>query len=449
MRRRIVVATMWLLTATLARGAEFVVTTSSDGGPGSLRQAILDANTASGSDTITFGIEPLGGHTIQPSSPLPAIIDAVVIDGTTQPGFAGTPLIEIDGSLAGVPANGLTLLDHDGSTIRSLAINRFQKDDAGSGGRGILIDGGSQHSIVANFLGTDPSGTVDLGNGRYGVALEGCERTTIGGTDVADRNLLSGNDDAGVLIRQGNSNVVWGNYIGTDVSGTSALAGDLGVFILTGVGSPTTNNHVGGALAGQGNVIVANGTGITIGNSPTTGTVVQGNLIGTNAAGTVTLGTMETGVHINSAPDSTIGGTEPNAGNVIGGASDAAVIIRNAAADDNVVQGNIIGTDASGTIPLPNGMGVLVSFAASGSPVGATIGGSGGAGNVITNSSGAGVVVLTGLSTNPGVITSPTAASGSISSRTASPRTMRTTWTRAPTACRTRPCSVPRPRPAA
>jgi len=399
-----------VLFASVAHAATFTVTVTSDGGPGSLRQAILDANGNAGGDTIDFDIAPPGVHTIQPSSPLPAIIDTVIIDGTTQPGFAGTPVIEIDGSAAGAPANGLTLSDHLSSTIRGLVINRFQEDASGSGGRGLVMEGGGRHIIAGNFLGTDPTGTVDLGNERYGVACTECAESEIGGLIVADRNLLSGNDDGGVLIQRGNDVVVQGNYIGTDVTGTSALAGNLGVFVLTGVGGPTTDNRIGGTTPGAGNVIVANGTGVNIGNSPTSGTRVEGNLIGTDVTGTTILGNMTTGVSISSSPGNFIGGTAAGAGNVIAGASGSGVQIMNASADGNVVQGNYIGTDASGTLMLPNGTGVTVRASASGSPVGATIGGTDGA-NVITNSDGAGVAVLTGFSSNLGMDTSPVGVS--------------------------------------
>src|SRR6185312_1714267 len=83
---------------TVVRG---VVVNTKDSGPGSLRQAILDVNANSGTDVITFDIPGTGTQTIQPLSPLPWITNAVTIDGWSQPGFAGTPLIEINGSLAG------------------------------------------------------------------------------------------------------------------------------------------------------------------------------------------------------------------------------------------------------------------------------------------------------------------------------------------------------------
>src|SRR5690349_5719531 len=98
--------------------ATFTVTNTDDSGLGSLRQAILDANAAaSGTDTIAFNITGGGVHTIRPTSPLPTLTDIAVIDGTTQPGYAGVPLIELNGSGAGSTANGLTIQD-GGSTVK-------------------------------------------------------------------------------------------------------------------------------------------------------------------------------------------------------------------------------------------------------------------------------------------------------------------------------------------
>ena len=87
----------------------FTVTSTGDVGPNTLRQAILNANANPGADLINFNISGPGGHVIQPATPLPQITDAVTIDGTTQPGYAGTPLIQLDGTLAGTGANGLSI----------------------------------------------------------------------------------------------------------------------------------------------------------------------------------------------------------------------------------------------------------------------------------------------------------------------------------------------------
>src|SRR5262249_2043361 len=139
--------------------ATFTVINTADSGPGSLRQAILDANADATPDAIAFDIPAAGVHTISPTSPLPAITAPVVIDGTTQPGWSPNTngpgladnavlLIELDGSTA--HGNGLTL-SHD-STVQGLVINRF--------GAGIMMSGSSRNLIQGNFIGTNAAGTA-------------------------------------------------------------------------------------------------------------------------------------------------------------------------------------------------------------------------------------------------------------------------------------------------
>jgi len=131
--------------------ATITVTTTADSGPGSLRQAILDSNTSAGTlDTIAFGIPGAGVHTIVPASALPTITDPVVIDGSTQPGFAGAPLIELDGTNAGGFQHGLNITA-GGSTVRALVINRFN-------GSGIICFTVGGNTIVGNYVGTNAAG---------------------------------------------------------------------------------------------------------------------------------------------------------------------------------------------------------------------------------------------------------------------------------------------------
>jgi hypothetical protein len=164
-RRRAAIVGAAVLAAAFAgnaTAATFHVTTTADSGPGSLRQAILDANAADGADTIDFAI-PVAPYTIRPATALPTITGALTIDGTTQPGFLATPVVEIDGSLAPPGANGLEIAA-GGTTIRGLVINRFLATPTGAGGSGIVVSSGTGTTIAGNFLGTDVGGTSDLGN---------------------------------------------------------------------------------------------------------------------------------------------------------------------------------------------------------------------------------------------------------------------------------------------
>jgi hypothetical protein len=177
-----------------------LVTNTDDTGPGSLRQAILDANTNLGLDAIEFNIPGEGVHTIQPLSALPTVTDPVVIDGYTQPGAQPNTLavgsdavllVELDGSLAGSAASGL-VITCGGSTVRGLVINRFAVD-----GIGISTLGGN--TIAGNYIGTDVTGTLRLGNGSFGVNVYGGAQSNCIGTngdgvaDAGERNVISGN----------------------------------------------------------------------------------------------------------------------------------------------------------------------------------------------------------------------------------------------------------------
>ena len=221
-----------------------MVTNTSASGPGSLQQAILDANAASGLDTITFQIPGAGVHTITPANALPSITDPVVIDGTTQPGFAGTPLIEVNGASAGATSDGLRLTAGN-STIRGLAINRF-------GGAGIHVQlPGGTNFIQGNFIGTDPTGTLSQGNGSAaqsgGVWIDGSSGNWIGGPYATNRNLISGNIGSGVYLLNCAGNTVQGNLIGTRVSGTVALGNsNNGISLYNAPG-----NQVGGTATGR------------------------------------------------------------------------------------------------------------------------------------------------------------------------------------------------------
>ncbi len=332
----------------------FLVTNTGDNGAGSLRQAILDANATAGTDTIAFSIAGAGAHTIQPTSSLPTITDPAVIDATTQPGYAGTPIVEIDGSMAGAGVNGL-VITAGSSTIRGLVINRFDVT-------GINLAGGGGNRIERNYIGTDVTGTLNRGNGGNGIGVFSPNNT------IAN-NLISGNAGIGVLLRGvgTNQNVVAGNYVGTNAVGTAALAnGGSGVQIDGGA----SNNRIGTdgngtADAAERNIISGNTVnGITISNVASRQNLVAGNYIGTNAAGTAALPNSNGIILQNSAQANRIGADGHDAnplaeGNLISGNTFNGIGLFGASL--NVVAGNYIGTDASGTAALGNGQrGVLL-----------------------------------------------------------------------------------------
>jgi hypothetical protein len=287
--------------------AVFTVTTVLDNGnnvsptPGSLREAILKANLNPGADDIIFAIPGAGVQVITPPTPLPPITDTVTINGATQTGYAGTPVIRLSGSAAGVDANGLVLLNHTGSTIKALSIGGFN-------GSGILISGGGSHRVVSSFIGTTQNGTAAAPNG-IGILIGGeSKQNIIGGPLEGDRNIISGNAGSGVEILSGaNNNTVLGNFIGTDQNGVNAVANQgVGVALLAGA----VNNTVGGTSPGAGNVIAGNGqSGVLIADPETAGNLVAGNRIGLNFAG-LPLGNGGDGVLAkNAAGTAPVGGT--------------------------------------------------------------------------------------------------------------------------------------------
>ncbi len=265
----------------------------------SLREAIVAANNTTGADTIQFNIAGVGPHTIQPTSALPLITDTVTIDGSTQSGFVSTPVIELDGTAAGINTDGLRLqVGSDGSIIRSLAINRFQDEG---------IDIRSDNNLVAgNHIGLTPAGTGALGNTGVGILLtDGATNNTIGGIVATDRNVISGNSQNGILINAtGNHHhQVQGNYIGTDVNGTTALGNTLdGIRVQNNASS----NAIGGTAAGAGNLIAHNtASGIVISGAASRHNALYGNVIHTNTGLGIDLN--DDGVTVNDANDSDTG----------------------------------------------------------------------------------------------------------------------------------------------
>ena len=145
------------------------------------------------------------------------------------------------------------------------------------------------------------------------------------------------------------------------------------------------NNIIGGSSPGERNVISGNFIGVDIWGSGTNGNVVKGNYIGTDATGTAALAGQASGVHIKGfASQNSVGGSSPGEGNIISGNSDAGVAMFGGGTNGNTVKGNFIGTNAAGSAALPNGLGVKIYPAPSGSPQNNTIGGTAtGEGNVI------------------------------------------------------------------
>jgi len=326
-----------------AHAAFYTVSNNRDSGAGSLRRAIENANAQTGPHSIVFDISGAGPHTIRLLSPLPPVRNPIVLDGKSQDGYSDRPLIELDGSGAGPQAHGVEILSGY-STVRGLAINRF-------GGAGLHFATRGSNVVMACFIGTDPNGTNGMGNGIGILISDGSTENTLGGTVPADRNIISGNQEAGIALMGGDVawNVVQGNYIGLNRTGDAAIPNLVAGLLIR----DSYTNTIGGTRAGARNVISGNeGSGILIQGVLAISNVVQANFIGVDATGKRALGNTVSGIAITDTIRLTLGGVETNAGNVISGNGVFGVDL---AGESHVVQGNLIGTDDEGRHPIPNG----------------------------------------------------------------------------------------------
>jgi sugar lactone lactonase YvrE len=272
----------------------------------SLREAILAANNSANAATperIEFDIAGAGPHSISLLWALPTVTDAVIIDGTTQAGYAGAPIVELNGDAAGAGVHGLVLAG-SGSTVRGLVINRFE-------GSGLVLDGGGDHTLAGNVIGLDLSGALDLGNDGYGIWVRS-DGNLIGGAAADDRNIVSGNDIDGVFIDTATDNVVIGNYIGTDATGMAAVGNSEDGIWLSGA----YGNRIGGSTAAERNVVSGNLWSGIAASGLSSDNVIQGNYIGVDRTGSGPLGNQRSGISI-----------EDGTGTTIGGAGDAANVI--------------------------------------------------------------------------------------------------------------------------
>jgi hypothetical protein len=403
------------LGSLAAQAATFHVTTTADNNSnasptaGSLRKAILDANANAGLDTIDFNIPGAGVHTISLTVLLPTITDPVVIDGYTQRPCSSNPapcsqtntltngdnavlLIELTGTnVFNLSAfEGLTITAGS-STVQGLIINGFVGDSSHDGS-GIKITGKGGNVVAGNFIGTDRNGTAKVAN-AYGVMINGSADNIVGGSMPAARNVISGNS-SGVDIENAGAvnNLVLGNFIGTDRNGTAEIA-NFSSGVVLGSNTPgTTGNEIGGTSPGNGNLISGNGTGVGL-YGDLSGTLIQGNLVGTDVTGKVALGNGY-GIYFNLAGSTNvIGGPTTSARNIISANGTGIVLV---AGDSSVIQGNYIGTDITGKLGLGNDKGgVFVSSSHN------TIGGGGtGEGNVISSNGVYGIQIIKGSQGN-------------------------------------------------
>ncbi len=354
-------------------------------------------------DTITFdpsAFPASGGGTISLAAPLPSLstgsdgIDgsqaSVTIDGVNQ-SFECMVIGSNDNAVKGLEIKNCLVgvmiqAGAQGNVIGGSAAGEGNVISAND--EGIVIGGaGADGNVVrGNLIGVDTSGSSPLNN-RNGVHIHGEARANlIGGSNPGDRNIISGNKGVGITIR-GSANIVQGNYIGTDASGTVAIPNGMeGIW----VAPDARDNIIGGSSAQERNVISGNDLfGLSISGRGATGNVVKGNYIGVDASGSAALANPHGLVIGDGAQNNVIGGSGHGEGNVIS-ANGTGMLIRGADTSGNAIIGNYIGTDASGSQPLGNALGIWILKG----PHHNTIGGTGaGEGNVISGNSLYGVHV--------------------------------------------------------
>jgi titin len=379
----------------------------------SLRCAISQANSDGAGDTIAFNIPSSDSGckpttinntaaavcTIAPTSPLPALsASSTVINGYTQPGAAANTnppgaadnaiiTVQLDGSSAvstsidGLVVRGIT------DTIEGLSITSFK-------GSGIALSYARGSTVSGTYIGVAPDGGTGRGNAD-GVAIVSNDparpatQNTIGGTSPAARNVISGNAHSGIALSpstggQAGATIV-GNDIGIDATGSRALANGTGITVggFRGASSAT----IGGPSAVMRNVISGNSVaGIAISTDQgAASAIIEGNYVGTDAMGLHALGN---GVGIaQHEGQTTIGGSTAGTGNVVSGnTGDGIAISGDALIHSNAtVQGNLVGTDATGSGALGNG--------GQGVDIGAYVSATTLADNVIAHNGRAGVLV--------------------------------------------------------
>ncbi len=329
--RVVLAASAVLAVLAFAPGALAVTYTVSS--EATLRQAITNSNSGVGVDTITFS----PGTTellIKPTTALPTVTDAVVIDGSGRVDPSGRPLVRIDGgSLAGATVGlGFNVAGVNSSTVNAIAFTGW----SGSGATALKIQGTSNVAVKGSIIGLD-GGTVGAVGNATGIDLGGSSLSMVGGAAASDRNVISGNR---VGVRAG-AGTVAGNFVGTNRAGTGKIA------------NTETGIRVDGASVSiSGNVVSGNAAGIAIvaGGS---GTTVAGNWIGTTSPGAA-LGNTGPGISIDGASNVKIGVLPPTAGQTSNRIAYTAKGVTVLSGTGNTVRGNAIYKNSSFDLDLAN-----------------------------------------------------------------------------------------------
>jgi hypothetical protein len=340
-----------------------IVTNTQDNGPGSLRAALYFAYDHPGT-SVSFNIQTNdpglinGFFQIQPTDVLPSLYNATTLDGATEPANRNPNRTSI--VLNGAQTLVLGPLGNTGVPIRIRGTNCLVQGLAiiGFPNSAIEIDGTNALSNVVSgcYLGVDPSGISAGSNGEYGVIIHGgAQSNLVGGYTPADGNLISGNGGSGIYLGDPGTcgNMIVGNILGLDATGTIAAPNAYyGVEIANGASS----NAVGGAPRSARNIISGNGAGgVAAYGTNTAGNIVLGNFVGVDVSGVEAIGNKGEGVSITRGSSfNTIGGGQPGAGNIVSGNGGSGIFLGDSGTTGNVIAGNFLGVDASGSFAVPN-----------------------------------------------------------------------------------------------
>ena len=390
-------------------GATFVVNSTadnSDTNPGdgiaadafgnvTLRSAIEEANALANTDgkpdLISFQFDGEGPHIIDIRTDLPSLTDSVVISATSQTGYMGAPVVQVDGNQNA--DFGIRLATND-SIVAGLSItgfNRFGVDIGGNANalienyvglnlngvadgndlgvrivngvgntvRGNTISGNlssgmtlvgsaSENLIESNLIGTNVMGMSEIPNGRDGIAMFASDN------QIVD-NTISGNDRWGIYVRPGADRIsIFANRIGTDSGGQAAVPNLIGVLV------QSSRNQIGNASSSNGNIISGNETfGLAIGRSTGILNSVEDNIVGLNQSGTAAVPNGLSGIQLSLGTGNSIGGLGQNEGNLIGGNLQHGILL--VVANENELLGNRIGVNVAGSVAIANnGDGVRI-----------------------------------------------------------------------------------------
>jgi len=269
-------------------------------------------------------------------------------------------------------SNGIELQYSQGNVVGgALAVQR--NIVAGNGQHGFYLNSSYNNKIYNNYIGVDIHGTNAMGNGQHGVYVGSSTYSYIGSGNSVHRNIIASNGKSGIYMTNSTYTIVQGNYIGTDNTGAVAMGNaESGIEISGGGNSNVVGSDEDGVNdSGEGNVIAANLRGILV---ATKKNILAGNFIGTDASGLVSLANTSTGIELQNARKNKIGGTTAAGRNIIAGNTTHGILI-SGTSDSNQVMNNYIGLEKSGNA-LPNGSdGIRFTDSATDNIIGGTISG--------------------------------------------------------------------------